>query len=359
MTVSLLPTRPSSTPHATVALDLTGLGARTHDPSGDLPVEKADLARLASYTRAAHDAGVDFVALGDRFRLRSDHAVRPEGWRDPVLAARRIGPHAGTAGIVPAVPLRRGDLTAVADELAQVPHNGSWAGVQLGAPGAGRDALAAALRAVTSARDRRTGGRAPAPRVVLPVSTAEEVELAGEFGDVVRIREHDLEWARELRYAVRAAARTAGRPEVRVLVDLHTVISTDRAAARERAGLVADIAGDDAPWAGALSAVGTVQDAADTVQTWLTAGAADGFVVLPGSLPADVLALLRGLLPELRARGLVAEQAVADRPTVRRAAAAGAAGATGGAGRATPAAVRAVRTTAGTRDRVLAATPVA
>ncbi|MPV36200.1 hypothetical protein GB881_03915 [Georgenia subflava] len=131
------------------------------------------------------------------------------------------------------------------------------------------------------------------------------------------MREDDLGWARELRFAVRAAARAAGR-DVRVLVDLHTVVSADRASAEERAGLVADIAGPTAPWAGALRAVGTTTDVADLIQSWLTAGAADGFVIVPGSVPADIAALLRGIVPELRARGLVEEKAVASRPTAVR-----------------------------------------
>ena len=154
--------------------------------------------------------------------------------------------------------------------------------------------------------------------MVVPVDAESEIEVAAGYADVVRIREQDLEWARELRYAVRGAARAAGRPDVRVLVDLHTVISADRAAAEERAGLVADIAGPDASWAGALEAVGTVDDVVATIERWLSAGAADGFVILPGSVPADVAALLRGVVPELRARGLIGEADVAARPTVRR-----------------------------------------
>jgi hypothetical protein len=317
MSVSLLPTRSRQTSAtATLGLDLTGLGVAASDGlTADLPVEKANLAKLASYTRAAHQGGVGFVSLGEQFRLRSDRRVRHDDWLDPVVAARRISPHAA-AGLVPTVPLR-GDLSLVAGELAQISRtNGAWAGLQLSHEHTDDetfvDTLARVLRTVTAGRGSQ------APRVVVPVDAESEIEVAAGYADVVRIREQDLEWARELRYAVRGAARAAGRQDVRVLVDLHTIISADRAAAEERAGLVADIAGPDASWAGALEAVGTVDDVVDTIQRWITAGAADGFVILPGSVPADVAALLRGVVPELRARGLVSAADVATRPTVSR-----------------------------------------
>ncbi|PFG40881.1 alkanesulfonate monooxygenase SsuD/methylene tetrahydromethanopterin reductase-like flavin-dependent oxidoreductase (luciferase family) [Georgenia soli] len=318
MTVSLLPTRTSNTPRATIGLDLTGLGVSTSATglSADLPVEKCDLAKLASYTRAAHHSGVDFVSLGEQFRLRSDRAVRRDDWLDPVVAARRISPHAGSAGLIPSVPAGRADLGVVAGELAQVSReHGTWTGLQLAGGG---ENLARSLPGVSrSIAGART--RSPRPSVVLQVSGEQDVALAGAHADIVRIREEDLGWARELRYAVRAAARAAGREDdVRVLVDLHAVVSQDRASAEERAGLIADIDGDQASWAGALRAYGTVTDVADVVETWVSAGAADGFVVLPGSVPADVAALLKGVVPELRARGLVEEHTVASRPTPRR-----------------------------------------
>lgn len=320
MTVSLLPSRTSDSARATIGLDLTGLGVSTSATglSADLPVEKCDLARLASYTRAAHHSGVAFVALGEDFRLRSDRAVRRDDWLDPVVAARRISPHAGAAGLVPAVPVGRADLGVVAGELAQVSReNGTWTGLQIG--GASGDSLARSLSGVTRSLTSARAQRSPRPRVVVSVSAEQDVVLAGEHADVVRIREQDLGWARELRYAVRAAARAAGREDdVRVLVDLHTVVSNDRASATARAGLIADIDGESAPWAGALQAYGTVGDVVEVVETWLRAGAADGFVVLPGSLPADVAALLKGVVPELQSRGLVEERSVASRPTVRR-----------------------------------------
>lgn len=366
MSVSLLPARAnrSTSAQATVGLDLTGLGVNPSSDgfSADLPVEKADLARLASYTRTAHQNGVSFVSLGEQFRLRSDRAVRRDSWLDPVVAARRISPHAGAAGLVTSVPASGADLSLVAGELAQITHtNGTWAGLQLAHHGGDTDALARTLTGVTRslAGTRARAAKVPAPRVVVPVGTDSEVELAGAHADVVRIRETDLEWARELRYAVRAAARAAGRENVRVLVDLHTVISADRDSAEARAELVAAIAGDAAPWQGALTAHGTATDVADLIQTWIQAGAADGFVVLPGSLPADVVGLLRGVLPELRSRGLVGAQTVADSPSVRRTAATTGAASTARPATSTAARPAAVRAAAARRAGALAAVTVA
>ncbi|MEE6272519.1 hypothetical protein V2J56_04050 [Georgenia sp. MJ206] len=314
MTVAYLPARPTDSARTTLGLDLTGLGA---DPGSsslgvDLPVEKANLARLASYTRAAHEGGVAFVALDEQFRLRSDRAVRRDAWLDPVVAARRISPHARSAGLVSSVPLRQADPGALAGELAQMAGPaGTWAGLQVSAGTARADAVADVLDHVSRSLGRtRTGSRPVArPRVVVPLRSEVDIELAGSVADVVRVRERDLSWARELRYAVRATSRAAGRGDVSVLVDLHTVISADRGAAEARAGLVADIAGEHPSWAGALEAVGTAEDVVETMERWITAGAADGFVILPGSVPADVAALLREVVPGLRARGLLAEAA--------------------------------------------------
>ncbi|MFC7405518.1 hypothetical protein [Georgenia alba] len=297
-TLSLLPGSSGPARYATLGLDLTGLGVRTDDLSDELPVEKADLARIASYTRAAHQAGVGLVCLDEAFRLRSDHAVRHHDWLDPLVAARRLAPHA-SAGLIAALPAGF-DPDVIDGELTRAPHDRrTWTGLQV----TGADAARLATR--------RRPTRTRPSRVVLALSGESDVELAGRYADVVRLREADPQRARQLRDAVRAEARSAGRKgAVTVLADVHTVVSSDRASAAERAALVADIAGEQAPWTGALTAYGTVADVADLLQAWLEAGAADGFVALPGSLPADVAGLVRGVVPELRKRGVLE-----DRPT--------------------------------------------
>src|SRR5690606_5034361 len=301
---------------ATIALDLSGLGAPAHDRdfAAGLPAEQANLVRLAAYARAAHKGGVSFVTLGEDFRLRADASPRANAWLDPVIAARRISPSAGGTGLVPSVQLGRAD-SAVAAELAQFNRkSGSWAGVQVSR--GERDTQVSALPQLGDLLEeliRTTEARSSQrPTVVLPLEQEAERPAAAALADVVRLREAHLAWARELRSAVRSAARAAGRRPVRVLVDLRTVIAADYESARARHDLLTDLAGGTASWEGALEAVGTVGDVVTTIEKWIEAGAADGFVILPGSIPADVGRLIRGIIPALQARGLVAASTTAE-----------------------------------------------
>ena len=298
MTVPSLPALTPLPTTATLGLDLTALGVHERGPMfADLPVATADLPRLVSYTRAAHDGGIDFVALGPDFRARSDEEARREAWLDPVVTARRLGPHAA-AGVVASVPASA-DLAPVAAELTRVrTAPGAWTGLQLTEHGEPGDLVRALgeLRAILT--------RPAPPPLIAAAGSERALEAGARFADAVRIRERDPSWAREVRYAVRAAARAAGRQDVRVLVDLHVVVAADRTSAEARAELVADIDGPDAT--DGLTVVGTAADVVDLIHAWVEAGAADGFVIVPGSLRADVQPLLREVVPELRARGLLA-----------------------------------------------------
>src|SRR5690606_25816070 len=73
-----------------------------------------------------------------------------------------------------------------------------------------------------------------------------------------------------------------------------------------------------------LSFVGTSAGLADLWQEWIAAGAADGFTVIPASVPTDVLAVVTELIGELTARGLLGavERPVPVAPRKRAAAAA-------------------------------------
>lgn len=309
MPASYLPPRSSRVvPTTTLGLDLTELGVgESGEFFADLPVATADLPRLASYTRAAHNGGVDFVALGAGFRSRSDEAARPEAWLDPVVTARRLGTHTGAA-VVAAVPASS-SLAPVVDAHLRV-AGGTRTGLQVGDDGDAHDVV----RTVGEVRDSFSTARIAPPGIILAADDAPAIEAAAGLADAVRIRESNLVWARELRYAARAAARAAGREDVRVLVDLHIVVAADRVTADGRAELVADIQGPNSSRARALRAVGTARDVAELIDTWVGAGAADGFVILPGSLPADVQALLRDVVPELRRRGLLSANRFPDPP---------------------------------------------
>ena len=166
--------------------------------------------------------------------------------------------------------------------------------------------LAEALREVAAVWAAAGDDADARPSLIARARTEEEVAAAGRYADVVRLREADLGWARELRYAARGAARAAGRDSeaVRVDVDVRAVLSADAASARERALLVDALAAPADAAARALDAVGSAADAADLLHRWVAAGASDGFVLVPGSLRADVQGIVGSLLPELAALGL-------------------------------------------------------
>lgn len=272
MTLTTLAPRTSRTTPAplTLGLDLTGLGRQHDAPVGttEPAADRAVLHRLDRYATAATEHGIGFVSLGHGFRL----GRASTGALDAVRAAARL------------------TVPTLAELPAAAAHRGTRAlrpGTAVCLPGPVTAELATSWRAV--------GGR-----VVLAVDTVEQAEAAGGVADTVRLRTDDPHWARELRYAARAAARGAGR-EVDVLVDLHAVLSVRREVAAERAALITAVADGVAPWAGAAVVVGSPEDLLDEISAWVGAGAVDGFVLHPGSVRADVRALLCDVLPVLRA----------------------------------------------------------
>ncbi|QGH69794.1 LLM class flavin-dependent oxidoreductase [Pseudactinotalea sp. HY158] len=162
--------------------------------------------------------------------------------------------------------------------------------------------------------------------MVVRVGSDVDVEIAAARADVARLRVDSVEEARNLRAALRTAARDWGRDadEIKVLVDVHTLIAPDAARAQARADLLRDLG--LAPADGLLRTAGPAHELARLWQNWVRAGAADGFTVIPASVPTDVVALVSEVLPDLRARGLrsqiapvPAEFAAAERTSRERA----------------------------------------
>lgn len=311
MTVSYLPTRSQPTHHSSIEIgvDLSALGAAERDIAPDLPAAPADLLRLAAVARGVARGGLSFSALGPQFRLQPPAAGRRARettgvGSDSLQAARRISA-AGTAAVVPSVPAQASPAEVIG-ELARFSR-------QHGGPSrlhieVGTDLTAARnlVRAIRQARADR------APEIVVSVASADDVALAGEIADLVRIRETDLAWARELRYAVRAAAGAAGRDPIPVLVDVRTVIGQDPITARVRAELVETL--QHAPSTGVLTIIDTADKASRTLGDWLGGGAADGFVVEPGSLTTDLTAIIHQVIPGLQELGY----SLAGAPTAPR-----------------------------------------
>ncbi|MGC5615813.1 hypothetical protein [Georgenia sp. Z1491] len=264
-----------------IVVDLSGLGAAVTDPEADLPVDTADLPRLARHAHAARQTGLTEVALSPAFHLRSDAPWRTDAGSD----ARRTGERLTDAGVDVLLP---GGTDA--HGAGSVP-----AGAGLTADSARH---AAATRA--SASRARTAGvtRAPAGTRVRPapyVNAVDEGLAAGRAGGTVVVRAVHHERVREFVAAVRRGAAEAGA-EVRVLVELHVAIADRRERALARTELVADIAAveqRDLPWTGSAAIIGSPEDVLAEARGF--ADLADGLVLVPISVPADLTAILTHL----------------------------------------------------------------
>jgi alkanesulfonate monooxygenase SsuD/methylene tetrahydromethanopterin reductase-like flavin-dependent oxidoreductase (luciferase family) len=127
---------------------------------------------------------------------------------------------------------------------------------------------------------------------------------AATAADVVRLVAPDLDRARALRSAVHDAAIDVGRPpsELRYLAEAYVVLAGDDESARARLDLVEALDGPGVG-GGALVVAGTPQRLAQVVTDWADVGVADGFLLHPAALDADLEAIATGLVPALQARG--------------------------------------------------------
>ena len=138
--------------------------------------------------------------------------------------------------------------------------------------------------------------------MVVRATTPAEIELAGRVADVVRIRATSRDEAAQTRARVLSAVVAAGRDprDVRVLVDVYLIVGPDTASAQARLDMLTDLEG--VSWdADSLAFVGTSTGFAELVTDWLDADAVDGFTIRPASVQTDLVALVEGVLPVLRA----------------------------------------------------------
>jgi alkanesulfonate monooxygenase SsuD/methylene tetrahydromethanopterin reductase-like flavin-dependent oxidoreductase (luciferase family) len=133
-------------------------------------------------------------------------------------------------------------------------------------------------------------------------------EFAARGADVVYVTPRSRSHAATIVGRVRDAEAAAGRrgPALKVFADL--VVFADEApgaAAERRARLDAlDGAGPAFEWTSdAEIFTGTPDELADLLLDWRQAGL-DGFRLRPGVLPHDLIRVTRGLVPELRRRGV-------------------------------------------------------
>lgn len=296
----------SATP-ITLGLDLTATGAKAplHIRSGAALGRTVPLGDVADYLVLAAEAGVDFVTFGESFRL--DEAPRPDAWLDPAVVTSRLaaaGLLASAPAVVAALPAGFLDPVRLARAIAGIhARSGGRAGWQLPTSPTAGGVHAEVRRVWAASRDAATGGHQPL--LVTAPTEATTAVVAGQHSDVVRLRVSERAEASERRSAIRTAAAAAGRnpDQVRVVLDVVTVLADDTASARFRADLLRDLG--EQPGPAALTVAGTPGEVASELESWVADGAVDGFVLIPGSLPTDVLALVSGLAPQLRERGLL------------------------------------------------------
>jgi len=299
------------TPRATtltLGLDLTTLGAKASSfrrPEASTG-ERVELADVAEYVALAREAGVDLITFGEAFRL--DGSPRQDAWLDPAVIASRLAATGALENgpvVVPALPAGFLDPVRLARAVAGIhARSAGRAGWQLPISATAGGVHAEVRRVWAATPDAQVGGRTPLV-VTAPLEPTTAV-VAGRYSDVVRLQVSDPVEAQRRRAAIRTAAEQAGRnpDDVRVVVDAVTVVAQDAPSALFRADLLRDLGTH--PDHDQLTVAGTARGVADVFEDWFTQGAVDGFVVLPGSLPADVHALAHELAPALVERGLLA-----------------------------------------------------
>ncbi len=283
-----------------LGLDLSATGVAPtvrHFPGGDGPIP-FDTERFAELAATAERGTLDFIALGEDFRLESEGNRPRSGALDAAVGSARLAKLTTRIGFVPTISTSHID-----------PHHVAAAVTAINAVSSGRAAWQASAQVpeatVTAVRQSWDAEReTPAP-VVVRAGNAESLDLAARHADVVRILAVDVDSALAQRRRVREIAAEAGRnpDDVRVLVDLYSVTGPDRASAQARLELLGHIDGGRQR-ENTISFVGTPTDLAGLIETWFRAGAADGFVVTPSSLHVDVFGLVDGVVPVLQHAGV-------------------------------------------------------
>ncbi|MDX3850189.1 LLM class flavin-dependent oxidoreductase [Streptomyces sp. AK02-01A] len=127
--------------------------------------------------------------------------------------------------------------------------------------------------------------------------------LGARSADVVHVTPFDSEQARTIEQEIRREQTAAGRAgeALHVFGDLVVFLDRTEEAARARKARFDDLAGE-ATSSDALVFTGTAAGLADLLLDWRSAGLS-GFRLRPASIPHDLLAITRDLVPELQRRG--------------------------------------------------------
>ncbi|MFJ7061804.1 LLM class flavin-dependent oxidoreductase [Streptomyces microflavus] len=144
------------------------------------------------------------------------------------------------------------------------------------------------------------------PLVVSLAHATTPYEFAALSSDVVAITPHDRAGTAAILTQVAEAVERTGRDvndrPLRTFADLIVFLDDEPGAAARRKARLDEVAGS-ALASDAEIFTGTPAELADLLLDWRSAGL-DGFRLRPGTLPQDLTAITRGLVPELQRRGV-------------------------------------------------------
>jgi alkanesulfonate monooxygenase SsuD/methylene tetrahydromethanopterin reductase-like flavin-dependent oxidoreductase (luciferase family) len=141
------------------------------------------------------------------------------------------------------------------------------------------------------------------PLVTALAHSAAGYRFAAQAADLVFVTPQDREQAPRIVNEVRTAERDAGREQetLHVFGDLVVFLDETGARAAERKTRLDDLAGEEYSSDAAIF-TGTPSELADQLLAWREAGLS-GVRLRPATIPHDLTAITRGLIPELRSRG--------------------------------------------------------
>jgi FMN-dependent oxidoreductase (nitrilotriacetate monooxygenase family) len=131
-------------------------------------------------------------------------------------------------------------------------------------------------------------------------------ELAGRTAELVFSGAADQASARAYAADIWARAARHGRDprSVSVLPGLMTCVAPTEREARQRLARLNELAGHGNWTGGHITAIGTPEQVADTVEEWFSSGAADGFTLMPDVFADGLPAFVDEVVPVLQRRGL-------------------------------------------------------
>ena len=346
-----------------LGVDLTDAGAHpaAWRTLGSQAQRLFDAQRLDALVATAQRGLLDLVAFDDAFSLQPVTRHGVQGRLDAALVASRLAPRSAGIGLVPTIDTTHTEPFHVSKAVATIDHVSrgraawqvGWSTTQQATDAFGRKAAQDEVDAIDEAgevidvvgrlwdsweddaeiRDQATSrfvdrdklhhvdyegirfavkGPSITPRppqgrppVVVTATSDEALALAARRAEVVRLRATSLDDALAQRARLDDLAGDAGRStdEVRVLVDTYVVLADDESSARARLELLDDL--EPSSWAtDSLVHVGTAGALAETIETWVAAGAVDGFHVRPSSLSTDLDVLVHRVVPILQSAGL-------------------------------------------------------